>query len=177
MLPAVLFSFPFYRCRNWVLKRQLCLKMFLRPTWRVENLYTGSDSKQTLSHPTAAIIFVRAACSLSGAGGGYMLSFSSPSPKQSGSFRNLSKNFYWLRLHGINKCIFDLTHKGFPPLNVSKILNQTWEIHDVHTVSFLITWQGGMILCCTHRSWFSYASSSASWKRYQIFFSGTLDCN
>lgn len=70
--------------------------------------------------------------------GGYMLSFSSPSPKQSGSFRNLSKNFYWLRLHGINKCIFDLTHKGFPPLNVSKILNQTWEIHDVHTVSFLI---------------------------------------
>lgn len=138
MLPAVLFSFPFYRCRNWVLKRQLCLKMFLRPTWRVENLYTGSDSKQTLSHPTAAIIFVRAACSLSGAGGGYMLSFSSPSPKQSGSFRNLSKNFYWLRLHGINKCIFDLTHKGFPPLNVSKILNQTWEIHDVHTVSFLI---------------------------------------
>ena len=92
------------------------------------------------------------------------------------SLRNPITNFYWLRLCRVNKFI-DLTLETFPSFNVSKkVLNKTREVYDIRGNS-LLTWRGGMVLCCTHCSWFSYPGSTANWKRYQIFFSRTLDCN
>lgn len=125
---------------------------------------------QTLNHQTAAIFLSEQSAVL---GERKMLIYL-PSPKWSGVWGILEQTF--IGFGCVNKFI-DLTLETFPSFNVSKkVLNKTREVYDIRCNSWL-TWRGGMVLCCTHRSWFSYPGSTANWKRYQIFFSRTLDCN
>ena len=125
---------------------------------------------RALSHHTVAI-FLSERSTVLGEKNAHLCTLS----KVKWSLRNLRTNLYWLRLCRVNTFI-DLT-ETFPSFNVSKkVLNKTREVYDIQCNS-LLTWRGGMVLCCAHCSWFSYPGSTANWKRYQIFFSRTLDCN
>ena len=172
MLPTILFLFPFYRQRNWVLREIANFpKAHTMRRLSGETVCSQWLQTQALNHHTVAI-FLSEQSTVLGEKNAHLVTLS----KVKWSLRNFRTNFYWLRLCRVNKFI-DLTLETFPSFNVSKkVLNKTREVYDIRCNSWL-TWRGGMVLCCTHRDWFSYPGSTANWKRYQIFFSRTLDCN